>query len=260
MDEESDSRPPGRRYIDDAVAAEYARQLRSGIGGREAAAALGFTAGGFNYRRRRDALFNLACKWAIELSAADQREAYRARSMAAAAEDHPIRPGNGRPLQRRRSHCVEFTEARKQRFLDHFAGTADVAEACDAAGVSCTTVYKHRSRDPIFAEAWNDALAHAYALLDAEALRQRLEAQRRARFELVPSGEPSTEFDRLMKLLERRDKLAAQVAAPGSSAPPGTQKRWTFEESIELLDKRLRALGVRHGVVPPGEEQEESDG
>jgi hypothetical protein len=256
MDEKRDSQPLGKRQIDAAAKAEYARKLRSGIGCDEAAAALGFTAEGFGYRRRRDDLFNHACKWAIELSAADQREAYRAKSLAAAAQDDPIRPNNLRPHQRRRKRGTEFTEERKQCFLDHFAGTADVQAACDAAGVHYSTVYKHRSRDPVFAQGWEEALAHGYALLDAEALRQRLAAQKRARFELVPTGELTTEFDRLMKLLERRDKLAARVAAPGQPGPPGTRTRWTFEESIHLLDKRLRALGVRRGIVPPGEEEE----
>jgi hypothetical protein len=109
----------------------------------------------------------------------------------------------------------------------------------------------------VFAQGWEEALAHGYAVLDAEALRRRLEAQQRARFELVPTGELTIEFDRLMQLLERRDKLAARVSARGQPGPPGVRKRWTFEESIHLLDKRLQALGVRRGIVPPDGEEEE---
>lgn len=255
MDQEDDSLGPQGRKIDTAAKAAFVAAIRSGTNRHDAAAALGLTPEAFDYRRRRDPLFRFAWKWALELSAADQREAMEAATFAAAAaEDDVILPNNKRRLQRRRARGTEFTDQRKQRFLDHFAGTADVQASCQIAGVHYSTVYKHRRIDPVFGAGWDAALAQAYALLEAEALRQRLAAQRRLAFEPLPAGEISQEFDRVMKLLGRYDRKDGSVAA--RTHRPGRQKGATFEEAIALLDKKLQMVGIRRGVLPPPDRPE----
>ncbi len=55
-------------------------------------------------------------------------------------------------------------------------------------------------------------------------------------------------FDR-MKLLARWDRKPRR---PDSRfTPGGRRQRWTFEEAIVLLDKKLRALGLRTSAPPP---------
>jgi len=49
-----------------------------------------------------------------------------------------------------------------------------------------------------------------------------------------------------MTLLARYDRRDGRVAGRGIGH--GRQRRWTFEEAIAALDKRLRALGLRHGI------------
>jgi hypothetical protein len=246
MDDTDDSGKP-RRRIDGAVKARFVAALRAGTSRDEAAAAEGFSSQAFYCARKRDPLFRSAWIWAVELSAVEQRDARRAAELAAAAEQDDIQPNNLRRLQRRRGRGIAFTDARKQTFLDHFAGTADVKAACDAAGIHYSTVYKHRRSDPVFAAGWDDALAQSYALLEAEAVRQRLEMQRRAAFEPQPTGEMAAEFERVMQLLGRWDRRNGGVGA--REVRPGRQRRWSFDEAIVALDKKLRALGARHGIA-----------
>jgi hypothetical protein len=234
-----------RRLIDTAVKARFLAPLRAGARREEAAAAAGFPLKSLYGARRRDPLFRLAWTWAMELSTAGQRPPAPAMD-----GDLLILPANRRQLQRRRVRSVRFTAERQRLYLDHFAGTADAGAAAAAAGVHPSTVTAHRRKHPEFAAAHEEALQEAYVRLEGEALRQRLAAQRDLVQGLVPAGEISQEFDRVMKLLARWDRRGE--ARPGRrGVRHGRQQAWSFEEAIALLDKRLRALGVRRDILAP---------
>jgi hypothetical protein len=257
MDGEGDSRPP-RRRVDEAARLAFLAALRDGAPRDEAAARAGFTSAAFYYARERDPLFRQAWLWALELSAADARAA--AASRPAPGPDCVIAPNAHRPLQRRTLRRRLFDDRRKQIFLDHFAGTADGHLAAAAAGIGYSTVLQHRRKDPAFAAAWDEALAVAVAQLEAEAVRQRLEAQARFRDGLVPTGEMAREFDRVMQLLARYRRPDGRIGL--REVGPGRERRWSFDEAIEALDAKLRALGARHGlhaepILPPPPDPEE---
>src|SRR5205085_9289716 len=99
--------------------------LRAGLNQHEAAAQAGFTVNAFYDAARRDPLFALARRWALDLSAADGRAA---RNVAALPGTGEIAPTGGRRLQRRPLRRPRFDDRRKRLFLDHYAGTA-AAEA-----------------------------------------------------------------------------------------------------------------------------------
>lgn len=249
MSGKSDSGRPRRRHIGRAARVTFVTALRGGATRDAAAKQAGFTIAGFYYARRRDALFRLAWIWALEASAAEEREKYRASTLAGCTEGAEITPNNKRQLQRRRVRCVRFGAERKKLFLAHFAGTADVFASAEAAGVHVSTVYKHRREDPEFALGWDEALRESYALLEAEAVRQRLEAQKLLRERPEPTGEMAKEFERVMQLLARMDRRDGRIGT--RTVSHGRQKRWSFDEAIALLDKKLRALGARYHIVPP---------
>lgn len=232
-------RDSGRRWIGAAARAAFVAALRDGCGRNEAAEAAGFTLRAFYRVRDRDPVFALAWAWAVELSAR--------RAVAGGDAETEIAPNNGRALQRRSVRRVRFDDRRKRIFLDHFAGTADAGEAAGVAGVGASTVFQHRRADPEFAAGWDEALAVAYAALEAEAVRQRLAAQRDLSKGLCPTGEISKEFERVMQLLARYDRRDGRIAA--RQVGRGGERRMSFDEAIVLLDKRLRALGARHGVT-----------
>lgn len=250
MDGGSDSERPGRRRIDAAAKARFVEGLRAGLKRDEAAEQAGFTATAFYNARARDRVFDLACAWAMDLSAADERAARAAAApLAAIAGEVAIVPNANRRLQARPVRRPLFNHRRKRIFLDHFAGTADAHQAAAAAGVAPSTVTQHRRNDAEFAAGWDEALIVAYASLEAEAVRQRLEAQRDLRDGLCPEGEIPKEFDRVLRLLARYERKSGRIGL--REVGPGRERRWSFDEAIALLDRKLRALGARHGVAPP---------
>ena len=236
---------PDKRRIDAAAKRDFLAGLRAGLKRDDAAAQAGFTANAFHYARRADPVFALAWAWAVDLSAAD---AHAARTAAAPYDPDAatIAPNARRRLQLRPIRRALFDDRRKRIYLDHFAATADARAAAAAAGVSPCTVSAHRRTDPEFAAAEDEALAVAYASLEAEAVRQRLEAQRNLREGLCPTGEIAREFDRVIRLLARYERKSGRIGlrAPGA----GRERRMSFDEAIALLDGKLRALGARHGV------------
>ena len=250
MDETEAGRGSGgpRRRIEGAAKARFLAALRAGEHRDEAARKGGHSWRGFYGARRRDPVFALGWGWALELSAAEERAK---DAPGAGAGETEIAPNNQRRLQRRKRQ-LRFTDARKRIFLDFFAGTADAFAAAQAAGVGYSTVYQHRRQDPVFAEAYDETLAQAYAMLEAESVRQRLEAQRELREGRLPLGEMAQEFERVMKLLARYDRKDGRVGT--RQVRPGRQRRWSFDEAIDALDKRLRALGLRRGIIAEGDE------
>jgi len=248
MERKSDS----RTLIDAAAKARFLAALHGGATRAAAAAAAGFRLGSLYTARRRDPLFRLAWLWAMELRAAAELAACRRAAAARRGEEVPVRiaPQGNRPLQRRRMGWVKFTEERQQIFLDHFAGTADAQAAAAEAGICYATVRKHRRNNPDFAATMDETLREAVAGLEAEMVRQRLEMQRRLRENLEPKGEMPAEFERVMKVLARWDRRDGRVGP--RELHHGKQRRYTFEQAMAILDKKLRSLGLRHGI--PGDQ------
>jgi hypothetical protein len=60
----------------------------------------------------------------------------------------------------------------KPDFLKALAETGNVGASARLAGIGRTAVFRHRHNDPIFAEAWDDAIDEAADLLEAEAWRR----------------------------------------------------------------------------------------
>ena len=212
--------------IDDEAKGLFLAGLKNGLSMEDAARNAGRSPGGFWKARRRDSAFNEAVEEMLELS----------------NTPHFISPGNGRRWQLRRIRRLRFVPWRKQVFLSHLAGTGDVTASAEAAGVCESTIYRHRARDPDFAAAFQEALEQGYARLEAEALRQRLEAQRQLREGVLPAGEIAQEFERVLKLLQRWDRRNGAVGP--RRVAHGRRKAMTFEQAIEALDRQLAALGI----------------
>jgi hypothetical protein len=275
MSRNGDSRGP-RRRIDEAAKAEFLAGLRRGESREDAALAAGFSLMGFYGARSRDRAFKAGWTEALVASAAAERRvrAYAERGERGERGEIRIASANRRLYQRRRRRNVRFDAAAQAVFLTHFAATGDTKASAEAAGVSESTVHLHRRTDPAFAEAYAQALADAYVRLEAEALRRRLEAQAKLRAAieaacpersrgaggvLPPALAPcphcgqradeGAEFDRAMKLLARWDRKPRR---PDSRfTPGGRRRRRTFDEAIVLLERKLRALGVRIPAPPP---------
>ena len=270
MSGKSDSQKPLRR-IDAAAKAMFVTALRRGEAREDAAPAAGFSLMGFYGARARDHTFKAAWTEALAASAAAERRvlAYAGRGERAERGEVRIASANRRIYQRRRRRNVRFDAQAQAAFLTSFAATCDTTASAEAAGVSESTVTLHCRNDPAFAAAYAQALAEGYAHLEVEAVRLQLAAQKRLRA-AVDAGaaarpersrgacpacgraaDEDAEFDRIMKLLARHDRKPRR--AERGFKPGGRRQRWTFEEAIMLLDKKLRAMGVRR-TGPPAED------
>jgi hypothetical protein len=242
--------------IDAAAKAGFLAALRRGERREDAAATAGFSLTGFYGARSRDPAF--AADWQAALAAppaASRRlRAYelRGEGQEGVRREERITPANRRLLQRRR-RLVRFDAAAQEVFLGHLAWTCDFEAAAEAAGVSASTATYRRRRNPEFAAACEAALAEGREQLETEVLRQRLAEQARLRRAIEAAGgtppprlklELDAEFDRTMNLLARLDRASRRPDRHGPRGP------WTFDRAVELLDKRLRALGV--DTPPPG--------
>jgi hypothetical protein len=163
-----------------------------------------------------------------------------------------VHGGRRRKLQLRRNRRTLFTPERQAIFLARFAGTGNTAEAAAEAGISESTVDKHRRQDPDFERRFLETLDQVYVKLEADLIARRVAAQRLLR-DIPPTGEPEPEFDRAMKLLGRWDR---RHGPPDSrSVGKGRRTRWAFDEALALLEKKLRNMGVPIEPLPPGHER-----
>jgi hypothetical protein len=230
----------GRAPVDAFAKGVYIQALSRGASHEAAARAAGFSRQAFAGLRKRDPEYAATVDEAIRRSEGPRF----------------VSGGAKRRLQLRRNRRVLFTEERQEIFLRHFAGTANLADAAAAAGVSESTVWDNRERNPEFARRFQQALDQAYLLLDAHLLARRLEAQQRLRA-IEPCGEPEPEFDRAMKLLQRWDRRNGR---PGRRAGRrDSDSRWDFAEAIALLEKKLRNMGIPIEPLPPGYERPDGD-
>ncbi|MGK2910800.1 MAG: hypothetical protein ACSLE1_13520 [Sphingobium sp.] len=73
---------------------------------------------------------------------------------------------NAPQAQMRRARSDGWTGERRALFLDVLRSTCNVSEALRVVGMSDSSLYNLRKRDPAFATAWQDALDHAYDRLE----------------------------------------------------------------------------------------------
>jgi hypothetical protein len=84
--------------------------------------------------------------------------------------DEIITGGAGRHVQVRETKG--WTRARRARFLEVLATSANVRLSARAVGVDTTGAYALRKRDAAFAELWDEAMAQGYDTLEAALLER----------------------------------------------------------------------------------------
>jgi hypothetical protein len=242
----------------DTQMAAFLFGLARGMTVEGAAVAAGMKAVTLYYRRKRCAVFARA--WREALEAWDAEAAEGADAGGGDGEDGEergtiVRWHAGRGPMRKRKRPVEFDRKRKQAFLDHFAETCNLEASARAAGISLSAVYRALKTDPAFAEGFEEGLRIGYLFLEAEAVRQQREAQKAYR--ISPKGDGAVQaqsFERTMQLLREYKRGQGRI---GRRPVEARLTRWSFEESMAALEKRLNVLGIR--VREDGERAPEED-
>lgn len=236
----------------DTQMAAFLFGLSQGATVEEAAAAAKMKVATLYYRRKRCAVFAKVWRDAVQA---------RADAEAGAADDTEMRstivrwhPGRG--LMRKRKLPVEFDRERKQTFLDHLAATCNFEASAAEAGISLSAVYKALKNDPAFREGFDEALKIGYLCMEAEALREQREAQQAYRLNPVNAAIMAQSFERTMQLLREYKRAANGVIGRRADRSRG---RWTFEATIESIEKKLKTFGIEIPGVPPAPETDAGD-
>jgi len=177
-----------------------------------------------------------------------------------------IIPNKNRRLQVAPTSRKLFDEAAKDEFLEWFAATGNCALSARKIGFHYRTVIRHWREDEVFGARCEEALRMGYPRLEELALRAAEEALKRAAAKRIkgdraPPGEhfrmdPMTA---VQLLREHKRHLAGLAGGSGRGAKPGPPpKRWSFEEAMAALDKKLRSLGLRHGIPADWEPPEQA--
>lgn len=256
MDQEKSNKaaPQRRPECDRAVSAEQEVRLllglRNGLTVAAAAKWAGVAVATAYYRRRIDAGF--AALWREARAGADADAAAAratARAAAEAAQGTKVCAHGDKLLVRKRRRTVDFTPARKQLFLDHFADSCNMAAAAAAAGVTERAVRKALAEDEAFAEGFDMALAVGYKALEADTLSQQQRAYRLS--EDGPAGGAegaggSQTFERSMQLLNEYRRRDGSIGRRSSNR---NRKSASKEELIAAIMKNVAMVRQRSALL-----------
>lgn len=152
----------------------------------------------------------------------------------------------GRARETKRSRARQ-----REAFLSHFAANCNVTAAAAAAGVTPNTLYRWRRDEPDFAEAWAEALAMGYQMLEARLVAHAL------------AGTPGEELDGVEDIaaapihVELALKLMSVQRHSAMKGFPGRPRKQVPREEmlkvllarLDLIERRKRAAAEREAAL-----------
>jgi hypothetical protein len=127
--------------------------------------------------------------------------------------------------------ATSFTKKRQFDFLQALAETSNVKQSAKTAGVSLSTVYKTRSKNPEFARAWLAALWEGYANLEMEVLGRLREGDQKTK-----DGE-KYDFANAIRLLSAHRDNAARAQAQ--------QRNISATEIRDSIDRKVEEIRLK---------------
>lgn len=144
---------------------------------------------------------------------------------------------------------VRWTRRMKAEFLDELAATCNVAASAAAIGVSATSVYALRRRDDAFADAWQEALAQGYQMLETQLVGHALTGGGAGEGQRLATGDPDRpglDVELALKLLNDHRGQALRGRPVGGPRPKVASRA---ETNVAIM-KKLKAIEGRLGLVP----------
>jgi hypothetical protein len=210
-----------------ALQAGFVAALRGGALVVAAAASVGVPVATLYRLRKRDPAFASAWATAAEASAGWVIER---------------RPGAKARLVRAKRR-LRFAGKRREAFLAGLEQSCNSRDSAEAALVDPGTICRHIRRDPGFAGDHEAALERGYGRLERLAVEERAaERSRPGRIVPPPDARPPAGFDAQMRLLRCWRRRDGSLGPRRVGRP--SLRRWSFEEAMALLGRRLRGLGV----------------
>lgn len=141
-------------------------------------------------------------------------------------------------------------DAQQEAFLAHFSANCNVAAAAAAAGATVSALYRWRRDDPAFAEAWGEALAMGYQLLEARLVAHALAGTGGGELDgIEPIAAAPIHVELALKLMALQRHSAAK-GFPGRPRKPVAREDMlkVLLARIELIEQRKRAAAAREAA------------
>lgn len=163
--------------------------------------------------------------------------------------DLVVKSGKGRLLVKAKRSPRELSERKRDAFIQHLGETCNVRLSAERVGVSFSTFYKIRQRDPAFAAAWQGALDDGYQRLEMGLLHAALAVVEGRR----PDGSEASEggviapmtMEQAFRVLGRHE--GSVRGGKLRSLRPGKGKMPTSDETDAEVLKRFAILRRQRG-------------
>lgn len=160
--------------------------------------------------------------------------------------DTTLKAGNRRALQVASVTRDGWTKAKRRRFLELLANSCNVRMSCSALGMSASSIYSWRSKDPEFGAAWQAALQVGYDRLEQALLRRALATVDGMDIADAPAELPAMSVAQAMDFLSRHQRSVTEGRLQSRS---NRKKIPTAEETDALILKRLELYDRRRKPV-----------
>jgi hypothetical protein len=166
------------------------------------------------------------------------------------AEGLSVRAGKNRDMQvAREGKRKLFDKARRKVFLKWLAATGNVVFSAAKAGVCHQTVWKHRMKDPRFAEAFDRAVDQGIVRAKARLIEDRAKKPIRIGCDVDESELEPPDPQVVLTLIREHERARAGVRKAGR-----TPRIATNAEVEKALVKRLALFAKRERARRGGEE------
>lgn len=152
-----------------------------------------------------------------------------------------------------KSGSNQFTNRKRERFLDALALTCNVTKAAEFAGIGTSSIHRAKARDDAFAQQWQEALAIGYDRLESLVLEHGgagvpIEPDPERAEAAGAKAEPF-DFERALKILTyrrgARDGRRVQTGRPVRNA----SREETTAALLKALAAAKRRVGVKLGMT-----------
>ncbi|MFW2850571.1 hypothetical protein ACM61V_01410 [Sphingomonas sp. TX0543] len=149
-------------------------------------------------------------------------------------------PGNG--------GYPKWPAAQREAFLDCLSASCNVKAAAVAGGVHVATVHRWRRQDPAFAQAWGEALALGYEMLETRLLGHALGGEPG---DMIAGADPlpAISVDLSIKLLSRHREATGR---PRRATGP-TRRYADQDDSDRAILAKLAQIEARRATPPAGD-------
>lgn len=150
----------------------------------------------------------------------------------------------GRPVVLKRVRAGGWTKAKREQFLTHLSESCNVRDSVAAAGMSVSSAYQLRRRDPQFRGLWQEALLEGYDHLEGLLLAHALGSVNQVEPAIPGEGEAAAPFDPKLALsiltVHRPNREGRERGGRKRARPSEAEVDAALTRQLDALARQLR--------------------